>query len=795
MAKSTELTRQAKSLPRETRKEVLMAFRETELHKQLKELFGNMQPDYTVEVTHGAEELGKDLVVVKKDEFTLEVIGVVVKKGHIRGQTVGEVDEVKARLKRVLPGRKKSKIDEIESQVEQALAHPAKMKQIFATLPVSKVFVVLAGDLSNQARTRLEAELKGNVEVFDVNWLVDKFTIFYPQVFFEGKVCDFLQERIQKLEGRSWLCKKGISLSECFVEPLVATVDLPVELDDKSLALMIGKRKMPFSKLKSILKGAARVILVGDPGVGKSAAVTKLEIDALKQASASLISGAPKEEPIEIPLLVAARDILEVRTAEELLHSYFSTEEVIRRFKVEQIMVDALDEVPPLQRAEVIKRSEKVSRELNCRLVITSRKVDIIDTPPEGFKEYELLPFEFGQALKLFEKVAQSKQTLTALKNGLERVKFHIPMVPLSLLLIIELVEDRKEIPASLTELYDRFFDMGLGRYDKEKDIEVLFEYRIKKSFLAELAYCQFLGKGRLEVPQVEFEKFLGEYASEQNWDKTSLDGFVKELQRAGVVDLREAVTFRHRSFLDYFAAVYLFDKQDELENLHDLVVQIYFDDLWGDVAFFYIGLKRKISDSILSKIFAFESEDMLVLMNKFLSGKLLQAGWNSPTKTKYSGIEKAIVLAPAIRDKFLASAERSKVRIPRIFGDFLVMSLSDLSFASGFLAKEVKSLIDDLLARPDKESLCMTIPLLWSIQRFLTKEELREAVGKLLGLVSDIPDLPAEDQAKSLLFLMFIERQDTALAKTIRKKLERVKRRAPGLFKALLPRRKKGFR
>ena len=101
MAKSTELTRQAKSLPRETRKEVLMAFRETELHKQLKELFGNMQPDYTVEVTHGAEELGKDLVVVKKDEFTLEVIGVVVKKGHIRGQTVGEVDEVKERLKRV----------------------------------------------------------------------------------------------------------------------------------------------------------------------------------------------------------------------------------------------------------------------------------------------------------------------------------------------------------------------------------------------------------------------------------------------------------------------------------------------------------------------------------------------------------------------------------------------------------------------------------------------------------------------------------------------------------------------
>ena len=70
------------------------------------------------------------------------------------------------------------------------------------------------------------------------------------------------------------------------------TLDL-YELDDESLALMIGKRKMPFSKLKSILKGAPRVILVGDPGVGKSSAVAKLEIDMLKHASASVMSGAP----------------------------------------------------------------------------------------------------------------------------------------------------------------------------------------------------------------------------------------------------------------------------------------------------------------------------------------------------------------------------------------------------------------------------------------------------------------------------------------------------------------------
>ena len=47
-----------------------MDYQETDLHTFLKELFQAMQPDYTVEITHGAQEFGKDLVIVKVDNFT-----------------------------------------------------------------------------------------------------------------------------------------------------------------------------------------------------------------------------------------------------------------------------------------------------------------------------------------------------------------------------------------------------------------------------------------------------------------------------------------------------------------------------------------------------------------------------------------------------------------------------------------------------------------------------------------------------------------------------------------------------
>ena len=249
MSHQGEMVRQAKAIPKEHRRSVLLSYEETEMHKHLKELFKVMEPDYTIEVTHGACELGKDLVIVKKDNFDMSAIGVVVKCGDIRAKTVGDVDDLKGKVKKIFDSSVEKKLREIESQVQQALSNPAEMKTIFSKLPVSKVFIVLVGELSNQARTRLENEFDTGIEIFDVNWLVDNFTVHYPQVFFEGKVVDFLQRKIQELERTHFPYNIGKNLSEYFVEPLVAKMDdTPIDLD-----LLIRKRKMPFSHLKSII--------------------------------------------------------------------------------------------------------------------------------------------------------------------------------------------------------------------------------------------------------------------------------------------------------------------------------------------------------------------------------------------------------------------------------------------------------------------------------------------------------------------------------------------------------------
>ncbi|MDE0323504.1 MAG: restriction endonuclease [Candidatus Poribacteria bacterium] len=123
-----DLKTQAELLTKDLRRQIIMAYTETNLHKALKELFQKMHPNYTVEITHGPQELGKDLVIIKSDEFGSEVFGVVVKCGHIRGKTAEDVDLLKEHIDNVFSKAEEKRLDEIKSQIQQALAHPAEMK-------------------------------------------------------------------------------------------------------------------------------------------------------------------------------------------------------------------------------------------------------------------------------------------------------------------------------------------------------------------------------------------------------------------------------------------------------------------------------------------------------------------------------------------------------------------------------------------------------------------------------------------------------------------------------------------
>jgi hypothetical protein len=442
-------------------------------------------------------------------------------------------------------------------------------------------------------------------------------------------------------------------------------------------------------------------------------------------------------------------------------------------------MIDALDEIPATKGMEIIEKAKIYSQKIACPLIITSRKIDIIKNAPEGFEKYEILPFEYSQALQLFEKLVQDKNSLKCLKSGLEKIQFQIPKVPLSLILLIDLVEENKEIPASITELYDRFNDLMLGRWDREKGIKVIFDYIIKRKFLSELAYKEFFKKDRVENCKV------------YGWNTNESKEFLKEINRAGIISISDKVKFNHRSFLDYFVARYIYDQREELEDLNNIVVKIYFNDLWRDVTFFYIGLKREISKVTLEAILKFKENNLSSLIDKFLIGRLLQAGWNSKTRIKYIGVQESIKLIPKIREEI----EKVINKEPLIYSDFFIMALGDFSFGSRFIFKESKLIFNQLSKELNEKSQFQMLVILWAIQELMTDIELKENVDNFLEALSDIPGLSIEAQARSLLLLTIIERRDNIMNKKIKDRVIKLYKKYPETFRKLLPYRKKGFR
>jgi hypothetical protein len=773
----------AKALPEEERGEILKSFKETDLHGHLKALLGNMEPDSLVEITHGSEEHGNDLVRVNSDKFRELVTGIIVKSGDIGGKTKGRVDEIK-------------------SQVGQSLAHPVKLKAIAErTLSISEVWIMIAGKVTKGAHARIEKEIKplsGNITCFGLDWLVKSFTQYYPQVFYEGRIMDFLKEKITPLEESVPMFNlRGKNLSECFVGPTIRMTTIPKEEEDEEfLDVTIEEKKFPFSEFGTILSPKAKIILFGEPGVGKSVALNKFVLERFQETWTSAIN---KELPdkIEIPFLITANDFFKkIDDFKTLLDQYIHPHtEIFDRLRITVLIIDGLDEVPSGKRNEVLKKAEALSKQLNCPLLISTRKTDLVKNPPVGFETYELLSFNFKQAIELYQKLTIDIVILTALRRGLESIRYQIPMTPLSLFLLLKIVESRGEVPASITELYDQFSDIVLGRYDVERGIMVIFEYLIKKRFLAALAFEEFLEKERLEMPQKEFIDFVKKYAKLYKWDEVLLKKFVLEIERAGILNLTEkAVSFRHGSFLDYFGAHYIWDNREKFENLEDFIVKIYFDDSWEDVAFFYIGLQRKIDSSLLIKLFEFDEENLRTYVDKFLIGKLLQAGWHSTADTLYEGIQKAIIYAPVIREESAKILKKNEKTFPKICLDILVMLLSDHSLGSRILFRGEGDVFNNLAKSPSYKNAYMMISLLCAFERFLEKEDLQTSITKILGVLDDLPKENIEEKAGILTLLMIMSEKNKKLLSTLKRRLRNLFKAHPEMHKRVLgtPKREK---
>lgn len=800
-----DFSERAKGLPYKIKKERIQSFigKENLFHKELKKLLECIDPDAYIEILQGPEENGKDLVMRIKDKFD-------------KYQNTAFV--VKAIEK--LSGSASGKTTELGMQVMQSFTIPAKLEDVYERVPISKVIVVNTGTISGGAKDKIlepilaNGSLKNNVEFFDLERLIELFTAHYPEFFFNEELQTFFQDRLEKIENFLIEDKQ----LKYFIDPRIKKFEktkkeLISQQNDKDAVKLIAEQLYGHSEtfhsfLKLVTESKQKkVLLTGDAGSGKSVLLYKIVLEFinlfLKENSLKSIE---EQENFSLPVCLKAIDLKNgaLDNLEETIETFYSR---TRDNTVKTIIIDGVDEVSKECR-EAIKTRVEAYIELknrNINVVFSSRTNFSILESFDDYIHYELMAYEARQAIEYIEKIAKKQSILVVnLEQSLKELEGQIPFYPLSLRLLVEVVEKHKEVPASITELYKKYIGIMFGEFDVSTDLDKLFEPRIKKEFFTYLSYEKFFLQNRVKISHEEYLNFVESFCDKHKFI-TDRELFLENIARVSILKIEEGeVHFSHKSFLDFFIAMFFQENKEELqeEDAFDELFKLYsFIDQWEEVVFFYYGLKTKINKTDLRKLKS--NIDLLEdqfdkNFSNFYLGRLIQYAWMTDNTYKEEVISNAMNISLDLKENFHEMFKSNfEMEIPRILSSISMFQVIDLCYGSSFLRNETKQLIETNSFDNDGVVYFSTIYILKN-SSLLGNDFVNDNLKKLIPRIQKMPEL--ENRVLLTMLIDFFEKKgkielDTDLDKDISKLIHKYKKTFPDVFQRVLSVKKKDFK
>lgn len=332
------------------------------------------------------------------------------------------------------------------------------------------------------------------------------------------------------------------------------------------------------SNVNNIIKYGHKLILTGSGGVGKSVLMKHIFLNCIENTN-------------KIPILIELRGLNDINEKELDLVQYMYNVMYTYNFKMEKkyfdyslemgcymILFDGFDEVKN-------NLSEKVTKEImnlsdkypeNYYLVSSRPLQEFVGW--NNFIEMQTLPLTKKQALSLIKKLdyeANIKEKFyKELKNGLYDKYQTFASNPLLLTIMLLTFENRVSIPDKLNDFYEQAFITLFHAHDARKcgykrdilcnlgyeDFKLIFSYFCFKSFFR--SEYEFTENEILEHLKVAKEK--GIISNEFN----SLN-YLKDLTNSVCMIIHEGINYRfaHRSFQEYFAALYTLQLDDDQQK------------------------------------------------------------------------------------------------------------------------------------------------------------------------------------------------------------------------------------
>ena len=358
---------------------------------------------------------------------------------------------------------------------------------------------------------------------------------------------------------------------------------------------------------KKILNIDTPAIISGDTGAGKSTFLKKI-------GESCILATEDDLKDRKIPIFISTIDLIAnnydiISTINSNLNGFFNGNylEAIKSNKV-LLLIDSIDEFDKKVQRNILEDLEVLTKNKRINYFIATRHLDngfanfikhkISYFNIEKFNNHQIKHF----ITKFFPHGSRAENLINALKEN--RILERLPITPLSISLISILFEEKNfEIPATISDIYDNFNQLLLGKGNVESRFEFI-DINFKERILSLYALEIMSRKNKVPMTKEEFLIYFEVYFKNktQPLPDNQLEEFLLFLvENTGILFLKNGtyVQFKHDSFMEYYCAIEIFKHNREKE---ELLIENFFDLNWQNSAIFYGGKSRDM-EKFLEKI------------------------------------------------------------------------------------------------------------------------------------------------------------------------------------------------
>jgi len=628
-----------------------------DFHPLLRVLFSRLEGVTEVEYRQGPSEMGADFVLTKKD-ITLggqEYVGVVVK--------IGQITQSHAEVERQIE----------ECELERTFN--SGKKKVY----LSEIWVVASGSITQNAQEKIHHKYRSKkIKFIDIDALLRLVDAHYPEYWDdvpvqEGEYLKVVRDNAHKLTYSNGM---GFSFSdESYIPQSLVKID-----NSKSIYKVRRKNKKQRLFLSEALEKESLVLVEAMMGTGKTTLLSK--------EAAYFSSNEVYIKNKTLPIFVTAKQFHEVISKENI----DIIEWTLREYSLSSqdrylVLIDALDEmaVNGAERLSFIRSVRECfgSRD-DVKVVITSRSFDDPDVEAEIdglFSRYMLCSLTVPQVVGLVKAVCKNSGVVERLEKDLEKslVFKALPKTPISAILLARILQENvQEIPSTMTDLYAKYMELVLGRWDVQKGLQSQIEYDVINNVVTNIATFM-LENQLIEVPLGDIREIYESYVGNRKFDIDKDMVYEKMLGKKEVFSVfseRGVLTFRHRTFAEYFYAQGL--SRDQKAIIDENVYELY----WAASYFFYFGMKRDCPDLVASLDNVLLSDDRSRLLKLLGHGNVLLAAYLTP----YDVVAKSMTEAFSDAAKLYIDLTEMKVESPlQQFSKIQLLSIFTHCLCNGY--------------------------------------------------------------------------------------------------------------